>query len=158
MGPLGTSEFYLLYWGIIGGLVGLAIGQTRGRPLPGFFLGLLIGPIGWLLVLVGPNPKKAKEDKEKQDLLQQQFSLQQAQLEELKRLQNPPRAASPKLPPPGARETIHIAKNGEDLGAITVAEVKRMLEDGRLIVEDYYFGVSCNKWLELAGHPTLSKI
>jgi hypothetical protein len=158
MGSLGISEFYLLYWGVIGGLVGLAIGQTRGRPLPGFFLGLLIGPIGWLLVLVGPNPKKAKEDKEKQDLLQQQFALQQAQLEELKRLQNPPRASSPTLPPPGARETIHIAKNGEDLGPVTVAEVKRMLADGRLTIEDYYFDVCCNEWLELAGHPTLSEI
>ena len=150
--------FYLIYWAVIGGLVGLAIGQAKGRPVPGFLLGILIGPLGWLLVLVGPNPKKDQEKKKQQEILQQQFALQQAQLEELKRLQNPTRASVPSLPPPGAREMIHIAKNGEDLGPHTIADVKRMLSDGRLTIEDYYFDAGCNDWLELAGHPTLSEI
>jgi hypothetical protein len=40
------------------GLVGLAIGQPKGRPLGGFILGALIGPIGWILVAAGPKVER----------------------------------------------------------------------------------------------------
>lgn len=39
------------------GLVGAAIGSAKGRFLGGFVLGMLLGPIGWILVAVGPNYK-----------------------------------------------------------------------------------------------------
>ncbi len=39
----------LLVW-VLFGLVGAAIGQTRCRPVAGFLLGMLLGPIGWLLI------------------------------------------------------------------------------------------------------------
>ena len=35
--------------------VGCAIGQSRGRPELGFFISLLVGPIGWVLVLFLPK-------------------------------------------------------------------------------------------------------
>lgn len=36
-------------------LVGLLIGQKKKRPTAGFLWGLILGPIGWLIVAVGPN-------------------------------------------------------------------------------------------------------
>jgi hypothetical protein len=42
-------------WVALGGLVGAAIGTKKNRTGGGFVLGLLLGPIGWLLVAVGPD-------------------------------------------------------------------------------------------------------
>lgn len=42
-------------WIFLGPLIGAAIGQTKGRAGAGFFFGLLLGPIGWLIVAVGPD-------------------------------------------------------------------------------------------------------
>ena len=47
----------LLLSAIIGSGVGAIIGQSKGRTGAGAFLGLLLGPIGWLVVAVGPNMK-----------------------------------------------------------------------------------------------------
>jgi hypothetical protein len=44
-----------LLWLVVGGLIGAIVGQSKGRAGAGFFLGLLLGPIGWLVVAVGPN-------------------------------------------------------------------------------------------------------
>jgi len=143
---------------VISSLIGLAIGQTRGRSDVGFLLGFLLGPIGWLIILVGPNPKKEMEEKYKQATIQRQFALQQAQLEELRRLQTPARSSGPSFPIPGAMNTIYIAKGGRNLGLITIAEAKRMLDDRRLSLEDLYFDNEANQWLEIAGHPTLYAI
>ena len=40
--------------------VGCAIGQSRGRPELGFFISLLVGPIGWVLVLFLPKSVEAE--------------------------------------------------------------------------------------------------
>ena len=48
---------YLLLWCLIGGLIGLLIGQTKGRAGAGFFFGMLLGPLGWLVVAAGPSLK-----------------------------------------------------------------------------------------------------
>lgn len=36
-------------------VVGSLIGMLKGRPAAGFFFGLLLGPIGWLVIAVRPN-------------------------------------------------------------------------------------------------------
>jgi len=48
-----TLVFWL--WAILGALVGAAIGQRKGRVGAGFFFGLILGPIGWLVIAVGPD-------------------------------------------------------------------------------------------------------
>ncbi len=45
----------ILLWGVIGLAVGAAIGQRKGRAGAGAVLGLLLGPLGWLVVAVGPD-------------------------------------------------------------------------------------------------------
>lgn len=49
------TEMIIWGWPIVGGLIGAAIGQSKNRIAGGLILGLLLGPIGWLLVAVGPN-------------------------------------------------------------------------------------------------------
>ena len=56
-------ELLLLAWPIIGGFVGAIIGDRKGRTGAGFFLGLLLGPIGWLVVGFGPDYKKVRGTK-----------------------------------------------------------------------------------------------
>lgn len=40
--------------------IGAAIGATKNRAVGGFLLGLLLGPIGWALLILGPagQPKR----------------------------------------------------------------------------------------------------
>ncbi len=42
-------------WLVLGPLIGAALGQRKNRAGAGFFFGLLLGPIGWLIVAVGPD-------------------------------------------------------------------------------------------------------
>jgi len=53
----------VLLWAIIGALVGAIIGRSKGRSGAGAFLGLLLGPIGWLVVAVGPDMKPKSPSK-----------------------------------------------------------------------------------------------
>ena len=46
---------YWVGWVLVGGLVGLLIGQFKGRGFVGALVGAFLGPIGWLLIAVGPN-------------------------------------------------------------------------------------------------------
>ncbi len=45
----------LFLWAVVGGLIGAAIGRRKNRAEGGFVLGMLLGPIGWLLVASGPS-------------------------------------------------------------------------------------------------------
>jgi len=47
----------LVFWAGVGGLVGFAIGSNKGRGAEGFWLGFLLGVIGWIIVAVmAPSP------------------------------------------------------------------------------------------------------
>lgn len=45
----------LLLSSVISGAIGHAIGQRKGRATAGFLFGLLIGPLGWALIALGPS-------------------------------------------------------------------------------------------------------
>ena len=45
---------FLFIWAIMA-LVGYLIGKSKSRPTAGFIWGLLLGPIGWLIIAIGPD-------------------------------------------------------------------------------------------------------
>jgi hypothetical protein len=49
-------------------------------------VGIVLGPIGWLILLLGPNPKKEKEVKERRARETQMQTMQEAHLSELRAL------------------------------------------------------------------------
>lgn len=54
--------FVLLYF-ILFGAIGLDIGQRKGRPLAGLIWSMLLGPIGWLLIFIGPTVGGGEESR-----------------------------------------------------------------------------------------------
>lgn len=49
LSAVGILAFWIALWGGVGYTLG---GQYRARPWFGFWTGLFLGPLGWLLVLV----------------------------------------------------------------------------------------------------------
>lgn len=47
----------VLIFASIAGAIGAVIGRSRGRERDGLVLGFLLGPIGWVLVLMGKDER-----------------------------------------------------------------------------------------------------
>jgi hypothetical protein len=54
--PIAIVLYFFVF-----GLIGVAIGQRKGRGFAGFIFGILLGPIGWVVVLLGPDLKSEQE-------------------------------------------------------------------------------------------------
>ena len=57
-------DYYLIalvLYVIFFGLIGVVVGQRKGRAFAGFVFGALLGPIGWLIVALGPDIKASQE-------------------------------------------------------------------------------------------------
>ncbi len=54
---------FILLWAIIGTIVEAIIGDRKGRAGAGAVLGLVLGPIGWLVVGLGPDYKATRDTK-----------------------------------------------------------------------------------------------
>lgn len=52
----------VVIWLVIFGGVGRLCGLARGRPGAGVWMGVLLGPIGWLFVLIGPDHRRKCRD------------------------------------------------------------------------------------------------
>jgi hypothetical protein len=50
IGILSTFVFF--------GAIGILIGQRKGRTLAGLLFGMILGPIGWLVVALGPSKRE----------------------------------------------------------------------------------------------------
>ncbi len=48
----------IVIWFVIGGLVGVICGRARGREGAGALLGMLLGPLGWLVILAGRDDRR----------------------------------------------------------------------------------------------------
>ena len=48
----------ILVWCSIGAVVGLLCGRARGRDGDGMAWGAVLGPIGWLVILAGPDRRE----------------------------------------------------------------------------------------------------
>jgi hypothetical protein len=51
---------YVVVWSIFGGLIGALIGRGKGRTAAGFWLGLLLGWIGWIVIAVTSRTPQAE--------------------------------------------------------------------------------------------------
>jgi len=51
---------FLLLWAVFG-VIGYFIGNQKGRPVEGAVLGVLLGPIGWLVVRFGPDFRTSQD-------------------------------------------------------------------------------------------------
>jgi hypothetical protein len=55
----GALIVFLFFWCVIGGGVGYAIGNAKGRGPSGFWWGFLLGVIGWIVIaLMSPTPEE----------------------------------------------------------------------------------------------------
>lgn len=58
--------FFLIVWVAIGGGIGYAIGNTKGRGNEGFWLGALLGWIGWIIVALLQPTVQAQVERDRQ--------------------------------------------------------------------------------------------
>ena len=54
--PIALTLYVLVF-----ALIGWVLGERRGRAGAGFLFGVLLGPIGWVIVLLGPDLKAKQE-------------------------------------------------------------------------------------------------
>ena len=139
--------------------IGVLIGESKGRPGAGLFWGLLLGPLGWLLVGLGPNFKKKEEARQDAEV-QMQIKLQQAQLEEIRalRLENSVDLPADTRSSFGTKNTIRISLDGQEIRERTMIEAIHLLEGGEVTLEDLYFDETSEDWVPLESHPVLSQL
>jgi hypothetical protein len=123
----------LLLW-VAFGVIGYFLGEAKGRPGQGAVLGLLLGPIGWLCVLLGPDYRKKGEASIVRAVA--------ARADESLRA-----FAEPKL---------RVAKGGADIGEMDLPSVKLHIKTGHLTSVDYYYDQSLGDWHPLEFCPALS--
>lgn len=75
----------LIVWTLVW-MFGAYLGQRRGRTAAGFWWAFFLGPIGWLIILLGPNPKQEAEEATKRAQESRVENLQKAHLDELRAL------------------------------------------------------------------------
>ena len=47
-------EIWVVVW-LVSAVVGAIIGNTKGRPTAGALWSMLLGPLGWLVILIAPD-------------------------------------------------------------------------------------------------------
>jgi hypothetical protein len=120
--------------------IGYALGAAKDNGSLGMLLGLLLGPLGWMLIVLLNLSKKTDDGGAAAAylLLKQQNERMQ-----------PVRQA---LPVPEMKK-VRIQREGNVIGNWPLDEVREMLESGALVWEDLYFEASRGEWMQLAGHP-----
>jgi predicted amidophosphoribosyltransferase len=51
-----SSEFFMVCW-LLAAAIGAAIGATKGRAFAGAIWGLLLGPLGWIVMAAAPDQR-----------------------------------------------------------------------------------------------------
>ena len=110
----------LICW-IVVWLIGAYLGQRRGRTAAGFWWAFFLGPIGWLILLLGPNPKKEAEEAAKRAQERRIESQQQQHLDELRALRatlsgNPP-------PQPIEESEYYLRQEGKVRGPLAKGQL-----------------------------------
>lgn len=106
-------------------LFGAYLGQRRGRTAAGFWWAFFLGPIGWLIILLGPNPRKDAETAARVAQERRVESLQQQHLDELRAL----RATIAGTPPPPVVEEAeyYVRQDSKVRGPIGKAQLLELV-------------------------------
>jgi hypothetical protein len=137
----------IIFWlvGIaISAAIGYALGAAKDNGSLGLLLGLVLGPLGWLLIVLLNLGKKTDDEGAAQYLLLKQ----QNEMLQLNRAQQVRR----EIPVPEMKK-VRIKREGKVIGNWPLDEVRERLETGELVWEDLYFEAAQGEWVQLAGHP-----
>ncbi len=134
---------WVIFMGVMGA-VGYALGASKGNGALGLLLGLLLGPLGWLIVVV-VNMNKKSEDPGMVQYLVAKEQAAQAAINRAQQVRTP--MAAPEL------KKVRVQRDGKVIGNWTVEEVRELLETQELVWEDLYFDADRKDWVQLAGHP-----
>jgi hypothetical protein len=118
---------------LISGLIGAAIGQARGRAAAGLLWGLILGPLGWLITLLGPNYRKMEDDKARrqQDIKMQR--IQEAHLSELRALRA---SIVPTETKPAIQEDSYFVRiKDREIGPIDRLEMIELYTSGKITLD-----------------------
>jgi hypothetical protein len=120
------------------GIIGAVIGSFHSRSGAGFWLGLLLGPIGWIIVLLIGRADAAPTG-----------SLSFYERDEARRI-----ARQRQQDEQRRTERLHarwrIAKGTTDLGEMDLAGLKLRLTSGELTLADLYFHADRAEWRPLS--------
>lgn len=127
------------------------LADRRGRSAGGWFLiALLISPLIAVILVLCCRDLKAEEQQQARDrAFAEQTRAQQQQLQELRRIQTRSERPNSVLPPPGGHRKFRIAKNGVEIGTLSVPEIRTKLENGEISWDDYYWDTLAKSWIEL---------
>lgn len=148
MDDIAHNPVALVFYVLVFGLIGVALGARKGRPFAGFVFGVLLGPIGWLIVAVGPDVK-ATEQATLMRKCPHCAELVQPGAKVCKHCRRdiaptPTLAANyfydqeHELPKPtlsSSKEKFYYYANGEQQGPVDASDLKLMWQDG-LITND----------------------
>lgn len=160
--------WYAICWAVSGG-IGAMIGARKGAGGAGFFLGLILGPIGWLLAAVikgtrvnCPNCRELIDPAAKVCPRCQTQLVADPVPPSTIRAKTPATARAQSLdvnaapPPPPRRSTLlHVARDGVDLGRMEPQQVCDLITSGELTLQDHFFDPTTNQWRTLNECPAI---
>ena len=125
----------LLVWAIYIG-VGYYLGARRNRVTEGILLGTFLGPIGWgITYFLSPRPLDQP--------------VPHALPSGPARPALPASPGAPPIPPQNGEMHFNVARDGKDLGPMTVRRIRQLLAAGQLEKTDSYFDPQLNAWVTL---------
>lgn len=153
------------------GVVGFFIGKLKTRELEGFILGLILGPLGWLIAALLPDAGRAKREEAALEL-QREHVAQLKRANELAKSEKSGIQSTPSIAPqviitdgkqtalsqPSPSKLLpvrqyRLAKDGKEIGTKNPSEIRSMLARGEIEREDFYLDEVANKWSEIGTIP-----
>lgn len=135
-------------------VMGAIIGAQKDQMTPAFFLSILFGPLGVLIILCLPDKKAEAEqllELESQRRFQrEQLELQRDHLEEMRAISVPKIVSRPRMKPTAK---IKLARNGQEWGDFSPATIRAMLANGDIMHGDYFWDSKISDWVTLDQLP-----
>jgi hypothetical protein len=171
----GTAIFSVFFYCLIFGAVGALIGNRKGAAGSGFFLGVMLGPLGWIITaiskgnriacpacreLVDPAATICPKCQTRLGAAAAVATNRAAPMSSITQLET----GTASVPAPPRRKVIsdpgqlHVSCDGNDWGKQPIEHVRGWLVAGNLTMADHYFDPEMQQWLTLDCHPDLADL